>query len=90
MKFKALITEDSIDIEGTSAEVLTGLVMYIKTLIDSDISEKTIREVIELAFKDKKEKKYQNVRVQKFDLNGLSKKEAKKLLDEEIFNKLFS
>ncbi len=90
MKFKALITEDSIDIEGTSAEVLTGLVMYIKTLIDSDISEKTIREVIELAFKDKKEKKYQNVRVQKFDLNGLSKEEAKKLLDEEIFNKLFS
>lgn len=58
MKFKALITEDSIDIEGTSAEVLAGLVMYIKTLIDSDISEKTIREVIELAFKDKKEKKY--------------------------------
>ncbi len=90
MKFKALITEDSIDIEGTSAEVLAGLVMYIKTLIDSDISEKTIREVIELAFKDKKEKKYQNVRVQKFDLNGLSKEEAKKLLDEEIFNKLFS
>lgn len=90
MKFKALITEDSIDIEGTSAEVLTGLVMYIKTLIDSDISEKTIREVIELAFKDKKEKKYQDVRVQKFDLNGLSKEEAKKLLDEEIFNKLFS
>lgn len=90
MKFKALITEDSIDIEGTSAEVLTGLVMYIKTLIDSDISEKTIREVIELAFKNKKEKKYQNVRVQKFDLNGLSKEEAKKLLDEEIFNKLFS
>ena len=41
-------------------------------------------------FKDKKEKKYQNVRVQKFDLNGLSKEEAKKLLDEEIFNKLFS
>lgn len=40
MKFKALITEDSIDIEGPSAEVLTGLVMYIKTLIDSDISEK--------------------------------------------------
>lgn len=90
MKFKALITEDSIDIEGTSAEVLAGLLMYIKTLIDSDISEKTIREVIELAFKDKKEKKYQNVRVQKFDLNGLSKEEAKKLLDEEIFNKLFS
>lgn len=90
MKFKALITKDSIDIEGTSAEVLTGLVMYIKTLIDSDISEKTIREAIELAFKDKKEKKYQNVRVQKFDLNGLSKEEAKKLLDEEIFNKLFS
>lgn len=90
MKFKALITEDSIDIEGTSTEVLIGLVMYIKTLIDSDISEKTIREVIELAFKDKKEKKYQNVRVQKFDLNGLSKEEAKKLLDEEIFNKLFS
>lgn len=90
MKFKALITEDLIDIEGPSAEVLTGLVMYIKTLIDSDISEKTIREVIELAFKDKKEKKYQNVRVQKFDLNGLSKEEAKKLLDEEIFNKLFS
>ena len=90
MKFKALITKDSIDIEGTSAEVLTGLVMYIKTLIDSDISEKTIREAIELAFKDKKEKNYQNVRVQKFDLNGLSKEEAKKLLDEEIFNKLFS
>lgn len=90
MKFKALITEDSIDIEGTSTEVLIGLVMYIKTLIASDISEKTIREVIELAFKDKKEKKYQNVRVQKFDLNGLSKEEAKKLLDEEIFNKLFS
>lgn len=30
-----------------------------------------------------------NVKIQKFDLNGLSKEEAKELIDKEIFNKLF-
>ena len=92
-KFKAILTEETTEIKGSTTEILTGLVMYIKTLLDADIKETTIRKVVDLALEDKKVETVidnDKIKVQKIDLNGLSKEEARDLLDKEIFNKLFN
>lgn len=96
-KFKALLTEETAEIKGSTIDVLAGLAMYIKALLDIDIKGTTIRKVVDLALKDEKvkDKKAETVidndkiKVQEIDLNGLSKEEARDLLDKEIFNKLF-
>lgn len=96
-RFKAIITEEQIEITGRTTDILTGLVMYIKQLLNVGINENTIRKVVNLAFKkeEKEDKKVETIndddkfKVQKIDLNGLTKEEARDLLDKEIFNKLF-
>lgn len=88
--FKAVITEEDTDIEGTKVEILTGLVMYIKTLIEGGFTIEQIIQAVELALEDKKDKKSNSnkVKIQKFDLNNISKEEAIKLVSEEL-NTLF-
>ena len=97
MSFKAEITENYTKIEGKTDEILTGLAMYVRALRKSNIPEKLIKGTIDIALEDFKNenKKVEtivdndNVKIQKFDLNGFSKEEAKELIDKEIFNKLF-
>ena len=97
MSFKAEIPENYTKIEGKTDEILTGLAMYVRALRKSNIPEKLIKGTIDIALEDFKNenKKVEtivdndNVKIQKFDLNGLSKEEAKELIDKEIFNKLF-
>lgn len=94
--FKAVITEKCTKIEGKIDEILAGLAMYIRALKENDISEKIIREVVNIALKDSKKNKVETIldndkmKVQKFDLNGLSKEEAEEILKKELFNKLFN
>ncbi len=91
MKFKAVITEEYTEITGKTDEILTGLVMYVRALRKQNISEKVIREVIDLALKNREEKRTETildnekVKIQKFDLNNMSKEEAKDLIEKEIF-----
>lgn len=97
MSFKAEITEHYAKIEGKTDEILTGLAMYVRALRKNNISERLIKGTIDIALKDFKNenKKVETIvdndtiKIQKFDLNGLSKEEAKEIIDKEIFNKLF-
>lgn len=97
MSFKAEITEHYTKIEGKTDEILTGLAMYVRALRKNNISERLIKGTIDIALKDFKNenKKVETIvdndtiKIQKFDLNGLSKEEAKEIIDKEIFNKLF-
>lgn len=97
MSFKAEITEHYTKIEGKTDEILTGLAMYVRALGKNNISERLIKGTIDIALKDFKNenKKVETIvdndtiKIQKFDLNGLSKEEAKEIIDKEIFNKLF-
>lgn len=94
MSFKAEITENYIKIEGKTDEILAGLAVYISKLKDEGISKEIIQEVVDLALKDKKEKRAETildtdkVKIQKFDLNNMSKEEAKKFIEKEI-SKMF-
>ena len=95
MSFRAEITENYIKIEGKTDEILTGLAVYISKLKDEGISKEIIQEVVDLALKDKKEKRAETildtdkVKIQKFDLNNMSKEEAKDLITKEIL-KMFN
>lgn len=90
MSFRAEITENYIKIEGKTDEILAGLVVYISKLKDEGISKEIIQEVVDLALKDKKEKRAETildtdkVKIQKIDLNNMSKEEAKDLITKEI------
>lgn len=90
MSFRAEITENYIKIEGKTDEILAGLAAYISKLKDNGISKEIIQEVVDLALKDKKEKRAETildtdkVKIQKFDLNNMSKEEAKDLITKEI------
>lgn len=90
MSFRAEITENYIKIEGKTDEILAGLAVYISKLKDNGISKEIIQEVVDLALKDKKEKRAETildtdkVKIQKFDLNNMSKEEAKDLITKEI------
>lgn len=95
--FKAVITEKTTIMNGRIDERLAGLVCYIDALLDMGISKQIIKKVIEIPF-EKKENDNTKVetildndkmKIQKFNLNGLNKEEATKLLEEELFNKLF-
>lgn len=95
MSFRAEITENYIKIEGKTDEILAGLTVYISKLKDNGISKEIIQEVVDLALKDKKEKRAETildtdkVKIQKFDLNNMSKEEAKDLITKEIL-KMFN
>lgn len=97
MNFKAEITEKYTKIQGETDEVLAGLGMYVRALRKNNISERLIKETINMVLDDfKKENKVvetivdnDKVKIQKFDLNGLSKEEVRELFDKEIFNELF-
>jgi len=95
MSFRAEITENYIKIEGKTDEILAGLAVYISKLKDNGISKEIIQEVVDLALKDKKEKRAETildtdkVKIQKFDLNDMSKEEAKDLITKEIL-KMFN
>lgn len=96
MSFKAEITENHTKIEGKINEVLAGLAMYVRALRKNNISETLIKGTMDIALEDfRKENKVEtiidneNIKIQKFDLNGLSKEEARELIDKEIFNKIF-
>lgn len=95
MSFRAEITENYIKIEGKTDEILAGLAVYISKLKDEGISKEIIQEVVDLALKDKKEKRAETildtdkVKIQKFDLNNMSKEEAKNLITKEIL-KMFN
>nr|DAW71685.1 MAG TPA: hypothetical protein [Caudoviricetes sp.] len=90
MSFRAEITENYIKIEGKTDEILAGLAVYISKLKDNGISKEIIQEVVDLALKDKKEKRAETildtdkVKIQKIDLNNMSKEEAKDLITKEI------
>lgn len=90
MSFRTEITENYIEIEGKTDEILAGLVVYISKLKDEGISKEIIQEVVDLALKDKKEKRAETildtdkVKIQKIDLNNMSKEEAKDLITKEI------
>lgn len=94
MSFRAVITENYIKIEGKTDEILAGLAVYISKLKDEGISKEIIQEVVDLALKDKKEKRAETIldtnkiKVKKFDLNNMSKEEAKKFIEKEI-SKMF-
>lgn len=53
MSFKAEITEDCTRLQGSGAEVLTGLAMYVKALLKANFNKEIIQEVVELAIKNK-------------------------------------
>ena len=95
MSFRTEITENYIKIEGKTDEILAGLAVYISKLKDNGISKEIIQEVVDLALKDKKEKRAETildtdkVKIQKFDLNNMSKEEAKDLITKEIL-KMFN
>ncbi len=95
MSFRTEITENYIKIEGKTDEILAGLAVYISKLKDEGISKEIIQEVVDLALKDKKEKRAETildtdkVKIQKFDLNNMSKEEAKDLITKEIL-KMFN
>lgn len=95
MSFRAEITENYIKIEGKTDEILAGLAVYISKLKDEGISKEIIQEVVDLVLKDKKEKRAETildtdkVKIQRFDLNNMSKEEAKDLITKEIL-KMFN
>lgn len=95
MSFRTEITENYIEIEGKTDEILAGLAVYISKLKDEGIPKEIIQEVVDLALKDKKEKQAETildtdkVKIQKFDLNNMSKEEAEDLITKEIL-KMFN
>ena len=95
MSFRTEITENYIKIEGKTDEILAGLAVYISKLKDEGISKEIIQDVVDLALKDKKEKRAETildtdkVKIQKIDLNNMSKEEAKDLITKEIL-KMFN
>nr|DAV93912.1 MAG TPA: hypothetical protein [Caudoviricetes sp.] len=95
MSFRTEITENYIEIEGKTDEILAGLAVYISKLKDEGIPKEIIQKVVDLALKDKKEKQAETildtdkVKIQKFNLNNMSKEEAEDLITKEIL-KMFN
>lgn len=91
MSFKATITEEYAEMNGNVADKLAGLVCYIETLLKNDVPEILIKKVVDIAFEENKKKKAvetildnDNLKIQRFDLNNLTKEEAMKVIDEQI------
>lgn len=91
MSFKAVITEEYTEMNGDAVDRLAGLACYIEALIESEVPEILIEKVIDMTFEKNKKKKTvktildnDSFKIQKFDLNNLTKEEAMKLIDKEI------
>lgn len=91
MSFRATITEEYTEMNGNVADKLAGLACYIEALLENEVPETLIKRVIDMTFeKNKKEKNVEtilendNLKIQKFDLNNLTKEEAMKVIDEEL------
>lgn len=91
MSFKATITEEYTEMNGNVIEKLTGLTCYIEALLKNDVPEILIKKVVAIAFEENKKKKAvetildnDNLKIQRFDLNNLTKEEAMKVIDEQI------
>lgn len=90
--FKAIITEKDTTIIGDTAEGLAGLMCYIDALyemrIPKNLIEETIKEAIES--NEKRKSKVETIvddehfKVQKFDLNNLTKEEVEKIFKKEL------
>lgn len=92
MKFKVEITDEYTKIMGSTKDILVGLTDYIDALKQNQIPIFLIKMVVEAALKEDcidGKNKIDNIKVHKIDLSNLSKEEAKKILDKEIFDKLF-
>ena len=95
MNLKVVITENSVEVEGTLGKVLVGLAVYIDVLIKNKVPENLIREAIELPFEERNKEKTvetivdnENLKIKKLNLNNLTKEEAKKVIDKEILSKM--
>lgn len=90
MSFKATITEEYTEMNGNVADKLAGLACYIEALLKSEVPETLIKKVVDTTFEDNKKKTVEtildsdNFKIQKFDLNNLTKEEAMKVIDEQI------
>lgn len=77
--------------KGTNIDLLAGLCCYIDGLIKTKISKQTIKKVINMCLNDDKGKRVETkidddkIKVQKFDLNGLTDEEVKEILNKELF-----
>lgn len=91
MGFRVEITEEYTMLKGRKEECLIGLAMYIEALLKNGISKDLIKKAINIVLEENKEDVSEDkaIKVQKIDLNGMSKEEAKEMLEKEIFNKLF-
>lgn len=95
MEFKIEITKNYIEVNGTTSEILAGLAMLISRLKENNIPEKLIRKTVDLGLNIKQKAKVETVldsgkcKIQKFDLNGLSKEEAKEFITKELFKTIF-
>ncbi len=92
MKFRAEITEEYTILKGSIPECLTGLAMYIDALLEKGVSKKLIKVAINMVLEEENKEDVsedKKINVQKIDLKGMSKEEAKEMLEKEIFNKLF-
>lgn len=95
--FKVVITEKYTEMEGCTDELLAGLAIYIKALKENGVSEFFIKSAVEIGLNEAERNRRVNtivdedkkIEMQKIDLNGMSKEEAKSFLEKEIFNKLF-
>lgn len=69
--------------------------MLYKNIKKEGISQKVLQQVVELGLEDEEEKRAETildtdkVKIQKFDLNNMSKEEAKDLITKEIL-KMFN
>ena len=91
MSFRATITEEYTEMNGDVVDKLAGLACYIETLIKNDIPEILIKKAIDIAFEENKEEKAvetildnDNFKIQKFNLNNLTKEESIKVINKEL------
>lgn len=93
MSFRATITEEYTTMNGTITDKLAGLACYIEALLKNEVSETLIKKIVDITFEEnKKEKTVKTIldddnikiKIQKFDLNNLTKKEAIEVIDKEL------
>lgn len=89
--FKIEITKNYTKINGTMEERLAGLACLVDTLKENGIPEILIRKSVDIGLEEDKEtEKTNSIEVKKINLNNMSRKQAKELLEEEILNKMFN
>lgn len=62
--FKAVITEETTELQGTTSEILTGLACYIDALKKNKIPEFLIKKAIEIGLKNKSEIKEEKKQIE--------------------------